>query len=111
LKSFIVAGIRFYSRWISPGFPASCRFSPTCSAYAMEAVKQNGALRGSALAVKRLLKCHPWHPGGYDPVPTSGKMEISGRRFLGKEVLQNPACCDKNTLILTAPRTSAPLKR
>lgn len=69
MKRLIIAGIGFYRRWVSPAFPGSCRFYPTCSAYAMEAVGQNGALRGSIMAVRRILKCHPWHPGGYDPVP------------------------------------------
>jgi hypothetical protein len=59
-----------YRRWISPVLPARCRFYPSCSAYALEAVTYHGAVRGTALAVRRLLRCHPFHPGGYDPVPT-----------------------------------------
>jgi putative membrane protein insertion efficiency factor len=63
-----------YRRWISPAMPARCRFYPSCSAYALEAVTTHGALRGICLAVWRLLRCHPFHPGGYDPVPPrSGK--------------------------------------
>ncbi|GGK41561.1 hypothetical protein GCM10010124_38020 [Pilimelia terevasa] len=58
-----------YRRWVSPALPARCRFYPSCSAYAQEAVARHGALRGSALAAWRLLRCHPYHPGGYDPVP------------------------------------------
>lgn len=58
-----------YRRWISPALPARCRFYPSCSAYALEAVVRHGALRGAGLAVWRLLRCHPFHPGGYDPVP------------------------------------------
>lgn len=58
-----------YRRWISPALPARCRFYPSCSAYAMGAVAGHGALRGTALAIWRLLRCHPFHPGGYDPVP------------------------------------------
>lgn len=68
MKKILIAGIAFYRRWMSPAFPGSCRFYPTCSAYAMEAVNQYGALKGSARAAVRILKCHPWHPGGYDPV-------------------------------------------
>ncbi|MGC9667005.1 membrane protein insertion efficiency factor YidD [Planosporangium sp. 12N6] len=58
-----------YRRWISPAMPARCRFYPSCSAYALEAVTTHGALRGIGLTVWRLLRCHPFHPGGYDPVP------------------------------------------
>ena len=60
--------IKFYRKYISPLFPAKCRFYPTCSQYALEAVTKYGAIKGSFLTVKRLLKCHPFHPGGYDPL-------------------------------------------
>ena len=58
-----------YRRWVSPALPARCRFYPSCSAYALEAVAVHGAWRGLRLAVWRLLRCQPFHPGGYDPVP------------------------------------------
>ena len=61
--------IRFYQRAISPYFPACCRYTPTCSQYALEAVRKYGALKGGYLALRRILRCHPFHPGGYDPVP------------------------------------------
>jgi uncharacterized protein len=61
--------VRFYSRAISPALPARCRFYPTCSAYAAEAIERHGAARGSWLALRRLSKCAPWHPGGVDLVP------------------------------------------
>ena len=66
----LIAAIRLYRRWLGPlkGTP-SCRFHPTCSAYALEAVERHGAVRGAVLAVRRILKCHPFHPGGFDPVP------------------------------------------
>jgi putative membrane protein insertion efficiency factor len=65
----LAAPIIAYRRWISPALPARCRFHPSCSAYALEAIATHGALRGLGLAVWRLLRCHPFHPGGYDPVP------------------------------------------
>jgi putative membrane protein insertion efficiency factor len=65
----LLSAIRFYSRAISPALPPRCRFYPTCSAYAAEAVERHGAARGTWLAVRRLVKCAPWHPGGVDPVP------------------------------------------
>jgi len=61
--------VRFYQRWISPGLPPTCRFHPTCSAYAVEALTVHGLLRGCWLTLCRLLRCGPWHPGGLDPVP------------------------------------------
>ncbi|MCZ2810906.1 MULTISPECIES: membrane protein insertion efficiency factor YidD [unclassified Modestobacter] len=65
----LLAAVRFYQRAISPAFPPRCRFEPTCSAYAAEAIEVHGAGRGSWLAVRRLAKCAPWHPGGVDFVP------------------------------------------
>ena len=65
----LVLVLRFYRRWISPALPPSCRFSPSCSAYAIEALTVHGVLRGSWWTARRLLRCGPWHPGGVDPVP------------------------------------------
>ncbi|MFR9805861.1 membrane protein insertion efficiency factor YidD [Pseudonocardia sp. RS010] len=65
----LIGAVRVYQRWISPALPPTCRFYPSCSAYALEAVQVHGAARGTWLAVRRLLRCHPWHPGGVDPVP------------------------------------------
>ena len=61
--------IRFYQWFISPGLPPACRFYPTCSEYGYEAISRYGIIKGGALTVRRLLRCHPFHPGGYDPVP------------------------------------------
>ncbi|PZS29599.1 MAG: membrane protein insertion efficiency factor YidD [Pseudonocardiales bacterium] len=61
-----------YRRWISPGFPSTCRFAPSCSSYALEALRTRGPVVGLALAVWRVLRCHPFNPGGYDPVPHRG---------------------------------------
>lgn len=68
-KRAILGAIRFYRRRISPMLPPSCRFTPTCSAYALEAIERYGPLKGGWMAVKRILRCNPFHPGGYDPVP------------------------------------------
>ena len=69
LKTVLLSGLRFYQAVLSPWVGNQCRFYPTCSEYARQAVEVHGSLRGSALAAKRLCKCHPWHPGGFDYVP------------------------------------------
>ncbi len=69
IKKLLLLMIKFYQKAISPHFPPSCRYTPTCSHYAYEAVFKYGPLKGSWMAVKRISRCHPFHPGGYDPVP------------------------------------------
>lgn len=69
LKLLIINIIKIYQRFISPFFPSSCKFSPSCSRYGIEAINKHGAIRGSYLTVKRVLKCNPWNNGGYDPIP------------------------------------------
>lgn len=69
MKKIFIKLIRLYQRYISPLTPPTCRFHPTCSNYAIEAISEYGVLKGTWLAIKRILKCHPFHPGGFDPVP------------------------------------------
>ena len=65
----VILLIRGYQRFISPGLPPSCRFTPSCSQYTLEAVQRYGVVRGGWLGVRRIVRCHPWNPGGFDPVP------------------------------------------
>lgn len=69
MKILLLLLLRTYQFAVSPFLGQNCRFYPTCSHYAVEAVREHGAVKGSWLAAKRLCKCHPWHPGGIDPVP------------------------------------------
>ncbi len=70
IPSALIIGLaRFYQLLVSPVIPQTCRFHPTCSGYAIEAVRTHGAFRGGWLALRRIARCHPWSAGGYDPVP------------------------------------------
>ena len=69
MKTLLIALVRFYRYAISPMLGRNCRFHPTCSEYAIEAIERHGALRGGWMAAKRVGRCHPFNPGGYDPVP------------------------------------------
>lgn len=69
MKTVLILLIRFYRFCVSPLIPASCRFHPSCSAFALDAVQRHGWARGGVLAARRVLRCHPFHGGGYDPVP------------------------------------------
>jgi len=69
VKRALVLAIRAYKRLISPLFPPACRFEPSCSDYAAGAIEKHGPIRGVFLAIRRIVRCAPWHPGGFDPVP------------------------------------------
>lgn len=69
MKKVFLGLIRFYQKGISPFLPNSCRYIPTCSAYCYEAIEKYGVLKGGFLGLRRILRCHPFHEGGYDPVP------------------------------------------
>lgn len=69
MKRLALALIRFYKRFISPALPPSCRFEPTCSVYTYQAIEKYGVIKGGMMGAKRIARCHPLNPGGYDPVP------------------------------------------
>lgn len=86
MKLVLKALIRSYQLLISPLFPATCRYTPTCSSYALTAIERFGPWRGGWMAIKRILRCHPWHAGGYDPVP---QIPMVGKTNLSDLVLSN----------------------
>ena len=73
MKYLLIGLVKVYRKWISPLLGPSCRFPPTCSEYTLEALQRFGGFKGMYLSVKRILKCHPLHPGGFDPVPEKRK--------------------------------------
>jgi putative membrane protein insertion efficiency factor len=73
VKRVLIAILRFYKRHISPLLPNACIYTPTCSEYAMEAIEKHGVFKGTGLAIWRVLRCNPFHEGGYDPVPEPKK--------------------------------------
>jgi putative membrane protein insertion efficiency factor len=85
----LLAVVGAYRRWISPLLGPRCRFAPTCSAYALEAVERHGAVRGGWLALRRLVRCHPFHPGGLDPVPPAATTTVPAS---GPTATGEPSC-------------------
>jgi uncharacterized protein len=108
----LIAPIRFYQRFISPALPATCRYYPTCSAYAVTALREHGALRGTWLAVKRLGRCHPWHEGGIDHVPPRRPSRRERRAAVGSSVsgasIASPASGSNGSLSVDRAGTTAP---
>lgn len=87
MKKIIILLIRFYQKFISPLLGPCCRYSPTCSMYGIEAVERYGAFRGSVMTIRRIFRCNPFNPGGYDPVPELKKRERRNKikyRYIGK---------------------------
>ncbi len=78
MKKVLLTIIGIYRKWISPALPGRCRFAPTCSAYAHEALEKHGPLKGSVLTASRLARCHPFNPGGWDPVPPVSDYRSNG---------------------------------
>ncbi|MFC0014455.1 MULTISPECIES: membrane protein insertion efficiency factor YidD [Allobacillus] len=77
MKHLLIGLVKLYRKWISPLLGPSCRFQPTCSEFSLTAIQRFGAFKGLYLSIKRILKCHPFHPGGFDPVPDLKKQEKS----------------------------------
>jgi len=104
MKPVVQGILSGYKRWISPSLPAACRFVPTCSEYAMEAVERHGAVRGGLLTVWRLLRCHPFARAGYDPVPHGFEFGVPGERQRPKQAcrsgMDSPPC--KSLLRITS---------
>ena len=69
MKTIVLALIRFYKRFLSPALPSACIYEPTCSVYTYQAIEKYGVIKGGWLGIKRIARCHPFHQGGYDPVP------------------------------------------
>lgn len=92
MKHLLIWLIKGYRLAISPLYGPVCRYYPSCSAYALEAVTVHGALRGSWLAGRRVLACHPWAPGGYDPVPPRGTLRVHDRGATPIPSLKEPEC-------------------
>jgi putative membrane protein insertion efficiency factor len=107
VRAALLGGIRFYQRAVSPTRPPRCRFVPSCSAYALEAVERHGAARGTWLAVRRLAKCAPWHPGGVDLVPEPASSRRPGTSRAARS--SSPAAPNPDRADGTPPAGPSPL--
>jgi len=103
LSTVLIAPIRWYQRWISPALPPTCRFYPSCSAYAVRALEIHGPVLGLYLAIRRLLRCHPWTPGGIDQVPPKGKWSSTPTPYDPDEGQTDSNQTQRNRTISDAP--------
>ena len=95
MKRLLIWGIKGYRTFISPLLPSTCRFRPTCSQYTLEAVRRFGALKGMGLGLQRILRCHPFNPGGYDPVPEH--IWMTGQTKLEDVITSSPESQDNRS--------------
>jgi len=96
MRAVLIALVKGYRLLLSPWLGSSCRFEPTCSAYALQALEQYGAAKGSYLTLHRLARCHPWCNGGHDPVPSAGQRLFS-RLIKPQPAFSSPSPATKNT--------------
>ncbi|MFC5996120.1 membrane protein insertion efficiency factor YidD [Pseudonocardia hispaniensis] len=92
VSRLLIVLLHGYQRWISPALPPTCRFYPTCSAYAIEALQVHGVIRGTGLTLWRLARCAPWHPGGIDPVPPRRDDDSSSAENHGENHKEQAPC-------------------